>query len=54
MFGSELLDEAERNSAPAVPVGHSRYFTDPEQDPACWEYSQKNFYPVNIKYPVTK
>lgn len=40
---------AEDYSVPPVEVGYSRYFTHPEQDPSCWEYSEKIFYPVNKK-----
>ena len=49
--GQEICSDdgwmAEDYSAPAVPAGHSRYFTKPDQNPACWEYSEKIYYPIN-------
>lgn len=40
---------AEDYAAPAVPAGHSRYYTRPCQDPAEWEYSEKLYLPVRTE-----
>lgn len=36
-------------AAPAVPAGHSKYYTRPCQDPAEWEYSEKLYLPVRTE-----
>lgn len=40
---------AEDYDKPPVPVGYSRYFTDREQNPEVWEYSEKIYCPVNAE-----
>lgn len=38
---------AEDYDRPPVPAGYSSYFTDRDQDPEVWEYSEKIYHPVN-------
>lgn len=34
---------------PPVPVGYSKYFTRPDQDPARWDHSEKSYDPVKTE-----
>lgn len=36
-------------SVPPVPAGHCKYFTRATQDPSQWEYSEKNYFPINTE-----
>lgn len=40
---------AEDYDTPPVPAGYSRYFTDKEQDPEIWEYSETCYIPVKTE-----
>lgn len=40
---------AEDYDRPPVPVGYSRYFTEKEQNPSVWEYSEKTYCPVHVE-----
>lgn len=41
---------AQDYAQPPVPAGCSRYFTRPDQDPARWEYSERQYQPVKTEH----
>lgn len=40
---------AEDYDRPPVPVGYSRYFTEKEQDPSVWKYSEIIYSPIHVE-----